>query len=65
MEVIKLPNQTVKFSYGTVDKYAVIFQDEVVYVGSEPQCRRFVYYMEGAKAEEILSRKQLRKDLVS
>ena len=65
MKIIQVPGETIKFNYGTVDKYAVVFQDEVVYVGSEPQCRRFVYYMEGAKAEEILGRKQLRKDLVS
>lgn len=65
MEIILIPGEKIKFNYGTVDKYAVVLQDEVVYVGSEPQCRRFVYYMEGAKAEEILGRKRLRKDLVS
>jgi len=27
-----------------------------VYTGSEPQCNRFVFYMEGSSAKEILER---------
>jgi hypothetical protein len=65
MEVIKLPNQKIKFNYGTVDKYAVVVGEEIVYVGSEPQCRRWVFYMEGSSMEEILDRKRHMKDLVS
>ena len=56
VEIVQVPNETIKFKYGTVDKHAVVFQDTIVYVGSEPQCNRFVFYMEGSPPEEILER---------
>ena len=56
MEIVKIPNETIKFKYGTVNKHAVVFQDTIVYTGSEPQCKRFVFYMEGSSAKEILER---------
>lgn len=61
MEIVKIPNEKIKFNYGTVDKHAVVFQDTIVYTGSEPQCNRFMHYMEGAPAQEILDRAKLNK----
>ena len=61
MEIVKIPNETIKFKYGTVDKHAVVFQDTIVYTGSEPQCKRFKFYMEGSPAQDILDRAELIK----
>ena len=61
MEIVKIPNETIKFKYGTVDKHAVVFQDTIVYTGSEPQCNRFKFYMEGSPAQHILDRAKLNK----
>ena len=61
MEIVKIPNEMITFKYGTVNKHAVVFQDTIVYTGSEPQCNRFKYYMEGAPAQEILDRAKLNK----
>ncbi len=59
MEIVKIPNETITFKYGTVDKHAVVFQDTIVYTGSEPQCNRFIHYMEGAPSQDILYRAKL------
>ena len=61
MEIVQVPNETIKFKYGTVDKYVVMFQDKVVYVGSKPQCHRFKFYMHDASPQEILDREKLIK----
>jgi len=61
MEIVKIPNETIKFKYGTVDKHAVVFQDTIVYIGSKPQCHRFVHYMDGSSSQEILDRVKLIK----
>jgi len=42
-----------------VPKHVVIFKDMVVYAGTEAQCHRFVFYMEGAPDEFILERANL------
>ena len=60
MEIIQIPNETINFLYGTVDKHAVVFQDTIVYTGSKPQCHRFVHYMDGASSQEILNRVKLK-----
>ena len=60
MEIIQIPNETIKFKYDTVDKHAVVFQDTIVYTGSESQCHRFVHYMDGAPSQEILNRVKLK-----
>jgi len=61
MEIVQVPNEVIKFKYETVDKYVVIFQDKVVYVGSKPQCYRFKFYMHDAPPQEILDRAKLIK----
>ena len=61
MEIVQVPNETIKFKYGIVDKYVVMFQDKVVYVGSKPQCHRFKFYMHDASPQEILDRVKLIK----
>ena len=61
MEIVKIPNEKIKFNYGTVDKHAVVFQDTIVCTGSEPQCNRFKFYMEGAPSQDILNRAKLKK----
>jgi len=61
MKIVTIPNEKITFKYGTVDKHAVIFQDTIVFVGSKPQCDRFVYYMEGSPAQDILNRVKLIK----
>lgn len=60
MEIIKIPNETITFKYGTVDKHAVVFQDTIIYTGSEPQCNRFIRYMEKSQAQEILNLAKLK-----
>jgi hypothetical protein len=60
MEIVQIPNETIRFLYGTVDKHAVIFQDTIVYTGSKSQCHRFVYYMDDASSQEILNRVKLK-----
>ena len=42
-------------------KHVVLFKDKVVHTGTESQCHRFIYYMEGASDEMILSRLDLSK----
>ena len=60
MEIVQIPNETIKFLYGDADKHAVVFQDTIVYTGSKPQCHRFVHYMEGSSPQEILDRVKLK-----
>jgi len=61
MVIVKIPNEKITFKYGTVDKHSVVFQDTIVYTGSEPQCNMFKHYMEGAPAQEILDKVKLNK----
>ena len=60
MEVVKL-GRTIKFKYGIVPEHAVMYGDEIIYRGSKAQCNSFVYYMEGASDEMILSGAELIK----
>ena len=61
MEVIKIPTESIQLKDKVVPKHVVLFKDKVVHVGTEAQCNRFVYYMEGASDEMILSRVELIK----
>ena len=61
MQVVKIPTESIQLKDKVVPKHVVIFQDTVVYVGTEPQCHRFVHYMEGAPNEFILERAKLVK----
>jgi hypothetical protein len=61
MKVVKIPTESIQLKDKVVPKHVVIFQDEVVHTGTEPQCHRFIYYMEGASDEMILSRLDLSK----
>ena len=55
MIIVKIPNETITFKYGVVDKHVVILQDTIVYIGSEPQCNRFIRYMKSSSPQEILN----------
>ena len=61
MDVVKIPTESIQLKDKVVPKHVVIFKDKVVYVGTKPQCHRFVHYMEGASDEMILSRAELIK----
>ena len=61
MKIVKIPTESIQLKDKVVPKHVVIFQDTVVYVGTEPQCHRFVHYMEDAPDEMILSRLDLSK----
>ena len=39
-----------------IPKESIQLKDKVVYVGTKPQCHRFVFYMEGTPDEMILKR---------
>jgi len=61
VKVVEIPKETIKLKDKVVPKHVVIFKDKIVYVGTEPQCHRFVYYMEDAPDEFILERANLMK----
>ena len=44
MHVIEIPNETIQLKNKVVPKHVVIFNDKIVYVGTEPQCHRWVKY---------------------
>ena len=49
MTIVKIPTESIQL------------KDKVVHTGTEAQCHRFIYYMEGASDEMILSRLDLSK----
>jgi len=61
MTIVKIPTESIQLKDKVVPKHAVVFKDTVVYVGTKPQCHRFIFYMEGASDEMILSRLDLSK----
>jgi hypothetical protein len=61
MQIVKIPTESIQLKDKVVPKHVVLFKDKVVHVGTEAQCNRFVYYMEGASDEMILSRTELIK----
>jgi len=61
MQVVKIPTESIQLKDRVVPKHVVIFKDTVVFVGTEPQCHRFVFYMEGTPDEFILERAKLVK----
>ena len=52
MEVVKL-GRTIKFKYGIVPEYGVMYRDEIIYRGSEGQCHRYGFYMKDASDKLI------------
>ena len=61
MQVVKIPTESIQLKDRVVPKYVVVFKDTVVFVGTEPQCHRFVFYMKGASDDMILQRAELIK----
>jgi|TARA_B100001093_G_scaffold509729_1_gene574326 hypothetical protein len=61
MKIVKIPTESIQLKDKVVPKHVVIFQDKVVHTGTKAQCHRFVFYMEGASDEMILSRLDLSK----
>ena len=61
MQVVKIPTESIQLKDRVVPKHVVVFKDTVVFVGTEPQCHRFVHYMEDAPDEFILERAKLIK----
>jgi hypothetical protein len=61
MEIVKIPTESIQLKDRVVPKHAVVFKGKVVHIGTEAQCHRFVYYMDGASDEMILSRAELIK----
>ena len=61
MQVVKIPTESIQLKDRVVPKHVVVFKDTVVFVGTEPQCHRFIYYMEGASDDMILQRAELIK----
>ena len=61
MQVVKIPTESIQLKDRVVPKHVVIFKDTVVFIGTEPQCHRFVFYMEDAPDEFILERAKLIK----
>jgi len=59
MTIVKIPTESIQLKDKVVPKHVVIFKDMVVYAGTEAQCHRFVFYMEGAPDEFILERANL------
>jgi hypothetical protein len=56
MIIVEIPKESIQLKDKVVPKHVVIFKDKVVYVGTKPQCHRFVFYMEGTPDEMILER---------
>jgi len=61
MKVVKIPTESIQLKDKVVPKHVVVFKDKVVYVGTEAQCHRFVFYMKDASDEMILQRAELIK----
>lgn len=61
MIIVEIPKESIQLKDKVVPKHVVIFKDKVVYVGTKPQCHRFIYYMEGASDKMILQRAELIK----
>ena len=61
MEIVKIPTESIQLKDRVVPKHVVVFKGKVVHIGTEAQCHRFVYYMDGASDEMILSRAELNK----
>ena len=61
MKIVKIPTELIQLKDKVVPKHVVIFKDTIVYVGTEPQCHRFIHYMEGASDKMILQRAELIK----
>lgn len=61
MKIIEIPTESIQLKDKVVPKHVVVFKDTVVFVGTEPQCHRFIHYMEGASDEMILERAKLIK----
>mgnify|MGYP000076599479 CR=1 FL=1 len=61
MEIVKVPTESIQLKDKVVPKHVVVFKGKVVHIGTEAQCNRFVYYMDGASDEMILSRAELNK----
>ena len=61
MQVVKIPTESIQLKDRVVPKHVVVFKDTVVFVGTKPQCHRFVFYMEGASDDMILQRAELIK----
>ena len=59
MTIVKIPTESIQLKDKVVPKHIVIFKDTVVYAGTEPECHRFVHYMEGAPDKFILERANL------
>ena len=59
MTIVKIPTESIQLKDRVVPKHVVIFKDMVVYAGTEAQCHRFIFYMEGAPDEFILERANL------
>ena len=61
MKIVEIPTESIQLKDKVVPKHAVVFKDIVVYVGTKPQCHRFIFYMEGASDKMILKRAELIK----
>lgn len=61
MVIAEVKGKSIKLKDKTVPKCVVLFQNMVVHEGTRPQCERFIYYMEDASDEMILSRADLIK----
>ena len=44
MHIIEIPNESIQLKNKVVPKHVVISNDKIVYVGTEPQCHRWVKY---------------------
>lgn len=61
MTIVKIPTESIQLKDKVVPKHVVVFKDTIVFVGTEPQCRRFIHYMGDAPDEFILERAKLIK----
>lgn len=44
MHIIEIPNESIQLKNKVVPKHVVIYNDKIVYVGTEPQCHHWVKY---------------------
>jgi hypothetical protein len=61
MTIVKIPTESIQLKDKVVPKHVVVFKNTVVFVGTEPQCHRFVFYMKDASDDMILQRAELIK----
>ena len=61
MIIAEVQDKFIQLKDKKVPKCIVLFQNKVVHEGTRPQCQRFIYYMDGATDEMILSRADLIK----